>query len=364
MYPTWLEVDKAAIAHNTRYVLRVSGVPLMAVVKANAYGFGSLEVARTVIEAGASWLAVARCGEALALRAAGIRAPILVLGMATADEVDAALAQQITLTLYGTEIAEIYSRRAAEDGRTLDVHLKIDTGMGRLGVLADEAAGLAVYAQNLGGLAITGAYSHLSLVEDEENDPLTPQQQRRFDRGLAGLAAAGVTPAWVHCSNSASLISHAKSRYNLVRGGSILLGVNPFYYRPFPAELRRALSWKTQLASCRRLPEGWGVGYGEAYKAAGGEWIGVLPLGYGDGFRRIPGNDVLIRGKRVPVVGNVCTDMCMVRLPEALPLGEEVVVIGQQGQEAIWIEELSKRWRISYADVTSTISGRVPRISV
>ena len=364
MHPTWLEVDHTAIAHNTRYVLEVSKVPLMAVVKTNAYGFGAEDVARTALKAGASWLAVARCGEAFALRAAGITAPILVLGMATASEVDAALDQQITLTLYGAEIAEIYAGRAAAAGRDLQVHLKIDTGMGRLGVMAEDAVALADYVRSLGGITIRGAYSHLSMVEDEANDPLTPLQLQRFSSALAGLNAAGIFPEWVHCSNSASLLSQPQSRFNLVRGGSILLGVNPFYYCPAPDELQRTLSWKAQLASCRQLPAGWGVGYGQTYRAASDEWVGVLPVGYGDGFRRVPGNEVLIRGKRTPVVGTVCTDMCMVRLTEPLPVGEEVVLIGRQGDEAIWIEDISKRWRISYADVTSTISGRVPRVVV
>lgn len=364
IHPTWLEVDHSAIAHNTRYVLEVSKVPLMAVVKANAYGFGAEEVARTALKAGATWLAVARCGEALALRAAGITAPILVLGMATVGEVDCALEQQITLTLYSAEIAQIYAGRAAAAGRELQVHLKIDTGMGRLGVMAEDAGVLAEHVKSLGGVSIKGAYSHLSMVEDEENDPLTPLQLQRFSLAMDGLHAVGIDPEWVHCSNSASLISHPQSRFNLVRGGSILLGANPFYYRPFPQELQRALSWKAQLASCRQLPAGWGVGYGQTYRAASDEWVGVLPVGYGDGFRRIPGNEVLICGKRTPIIGTVCTDMCMVRLPELLPVGEEVVLIGSQGDEAIWIEEVSKRWHISYADVTSTISGRVPRIVV
>lgn len=363
-FPTWLEIDHAGITHNTRYALQVSRVPLMAVVKANAYGFGAKAVARTVLAAGASWLAVARCNEAIELREAGIMAPILVLGMVTPDEADIALRHDLTLTMYGNEIAEMYARRAAAAGLTLNVHMKIDTGLGRLGVLAEEAAALAQHALALGGIHIQGIYTHLSLVEDEENDPLTPLQISRLETAVASLEAMGVRPAWVHCSNSAALLSHPASRFNLVRAGALLLGINPYYYKPYPAELRRVVTWKAQLASCRTLPEGWGVGYVGRYRASKGEWVGTLPVGYGDGFHRYPGNEVLIRGKRVRVIGTECLDMCMVHLDEPLPLGEEVVLIGQQGEEAIWIEDLAERWNQTYSSIISRITGRVPRIVV
>lgn len=362
--PTWLEIDHDAIASNTHYTLQVSGVPLMAVVKANAYGFGSTAVARTVLAAGASWLAVARCNEAVQLREAGITAPILILGMVTPEEVDIAVQQHFSLTLYGAEIADKIAQRAAAAGETVNVHMKIDTGLGRLGVLAEEAASLADYARSLGGIHIQGVYTHLSQVEDVENDPLTPLQIRRLETAVESLDAMGVQPEWVHCSNSASLISHPRLRFNLVRAGAILLGINPFYYKSFPVELQRVLTWKTRLASCRQLPEGWGVGYAERYRAKHGEWVGALPLGYGDGFLRFPGNEVLIRGKRVPVVGTECLDMCMVRLEGPLPMGEEVVVIGQQGDEAIWIEDLASRWHMTYSSIGAGIAMRVPRVSV
>ena len=362
--PTWLEIDHDAIAHNTRYVSGLIKVPLMAVVKANAYGHGSVAVARTVLGAGASHLAVARFNEAMELRDAGITAPILVLGMAMPEEVDAAIQHQITLTLYGKEAADIYAQRAAAAGKTVDVHMKIDTGLGRIGVFAEDAAALAVYARSLGGINIEGIFTHLSIVEDDEVDPLTDLQLDRLEMAVAGLESVGVKPKWVHSSNSASLISHLRSRYDLVRAGAILLGINPFYYKDSPSELKRALTWKTRLISCRELPEGWGVGYVGRYRAKKGELVGTLALGYGDGFLRLPGNEVLIRGKRVKIIGTECLDMCMVSLTEPLPMGEEVVVIGQQGTEAIWIEDLARRWNMTYSSIASGIARRVPRVSV
>ena len=362
--PTWLEIDHDAIADNTRYISGLIKVPLMAVVKANAYGFGSVVVARTVLAAGASWLAVARCNEAVELREAGITAPILILGMVTPEEVDIAIQHHFSLTFYGAEIAELIAQRAAAANETVNVHMKIDTGLGRLGVLAEEAASLASHARSLGGINIEGIFTHLSIVEDDENDPLTNLQMDRLEIAVAGLESIGVKPEWVHSSNSASLISHPRSRYNLVRAGAVLLGINPFYYKAFPSELKRVLTWKTRLISCREMPEGWGIGYVGRYRAKRGEMVGTLALGYGDGFLRLPGNEVLIRGRRVPVIGTECLDMCMVRLDERLPMGEEVVVIGQQGNEAIWIEDLARRWNMTFSSIVSGIAPRVPRISV
>ena len=362
--PTWLEIDHPAIDHNTRYALRVSGVPLMAVVKANAYGHDSVAVARTVLAAGASSLAVARFNEAMELRDAGITAPVLVLGLVMPEDVDVALQQQISLTLYGKEAAEMYAQRAAAAGKPVDVHMKIDTGLGRIGVFAEDAAGLAAHVLSLGGIHIEGIFTHLSIVEDDDQDPLTDLQMDRLEAAVAGLESVGVKPQWVHSSNSASLLSHPRSRYNLARAGSFLLGINPFYYKAFPAELRRSLTWKTRLISCREMPEGWGIGYVGRYRAQKGELVGTLAIGNGDGFLRLPGNEVLIRGKRVKIIGTECLDMCMVHLDEQLPMGEEVVVIGRQGNEEITIEEVANRWKMTFSSIVSGIAGRVPRIGV
>ena len=362
--PTWLEIDHDAIVHNTRYVLEITKKPLMAVVKANAYGHDSVAVSRTVLKAGASHLAVARFNEALELRDAGITAPILVLGMVTPQEVDAALGLNISLTMFSKESAELYAQRAAAAGKMVDVHMKIDTGLGRIGVFAEDAASLGTYAQSLGGINIVGVFTHLSIVEDDAHDPLTDMQMDRLETAAAGIHAVGIHPQWVHCSNSASLISHPRSRYDLVRAGAILLGINPFYYKDIPTELRRAMTWKTSLMSCREMPEGWGIGYVGRYRAKKNELVGTLAMGYGDGFLRLPGNEVLIRGKRVKIIGTECLDMCMVHLDEPLPMGEEVVVVGCQGGEEITVEDLATRWNMTFSSIASTVSRRVPRIPV
>lgn len=361
-FPTWVEIDLNAVAHNTRAVLKIAGIPLMAVVKSNAYGFGAPQIARTALHAGADQLAVARFGEARVLREAGIIAPVLVFGMVTPAEVDEAIAQGVTLTLHSFETAELFAQRANAAGRQIHVHLKVDTGFGRLGVLPEEVIDLARSAHELGGITVDGIYSHLAIADEAPDHPVTRQQIECFGEVLDSLQAANLRPRWVHLGNSAAAFGLPAARFDLVRVGTALLGMKPFYFQPFPTELRRVITWKAQVASCRLLPEGWGVSYGHEYVTTGPEWIATLPVGYGDGFRRMPGNQVLIAGQRTPVVGRVCNDMCMVRLPHAVPAGTEVVLIGRQGNEEITTDELIDRWHTSQADIVSSINLRVPRV--
>ncbi|MHB8855982.1 MAG: alanine racemase [Bellilinea sp.] len=361
-FPTWVEIDLNAVAHNTRAVLKIAGAPLMAVVKSNAYGFGAPQIARTVLHSGAGQLAVARFGEARVLREAGITASVLVFGMVTPPEVDEAIAQEVTLTLHSFETAKLFAQRANAAGRQVRVHLKVDTGFGRLGVLPEEVIGLAQTCHVLGGITIDGIYSHLAMADEALDHPVTRQQIERFSGVLDSLQAAGLRPRWAHLGNSAAAFGLPAASFDMVRVGTALLGMKPFYFQPFPTELQRVIRWKVQVASCRLLPAGWGISYGHEYVTVAPEWIATLPVGYGDGFRRLPGNQVLIEGQRAPVVGRVCNDMCMVRLPHAVPAGTEVVLIGRQGSEEITTDELIDRWHTSQADIVSSINLRVPRV--
>jgi len=362
-FPNWLEIDLSAVTQNTREVLRQTGVPLMAVVKANAYGMGAVPVSRAMLAGGAEYLAVARGCEALALRRAGIEAPLLLFGLPAEGELDELMAASITLTLTGFEAAEIYARRAAALGLRPRVHLKVDTGMGRFGVLAEEVLPLARRALE-NGLELEGIYTHFAVIDSDPHDALNALQLERFHLALAALESAGLSPRWVHAANSAAALGQPQTRFNMVRAGSAMLGIRPFYYAPFPGYLRRVLAWKTRLLSCRTLPPGWGVSYGQTYHTAGEESIGVIAAGYADGFRRSPVNEVLVDGQRVPVVGRVCADNCMLRLSKPLPLGSEVILIGGQGNEAIQIEDLAERWNTAQADVVSAIAPRVERVYV
>ncbi len=361
-HPTWLEIDRQAVRSNCQAILQEVKTPLMAIVKAEAYGHGAVEVARAALAGGASWLGVARYGEARALRQAGIQAPLLVLGSVTPEEVDQALASQVTLTLHSPESLALFEQRAQAAGQPLRVHLKVDSGLGRLGVFAQDALALARQTKAGGLLVLDGLYSHLA-ASDEEH-PANAAQFGRFQQAIAALEAAGLRPRWVHLANSGAATFLPQTRFDLVRIGNLVLGLRirvdtelPEYYRP-------VLSWKARLAACRLLPAGWGVGYGQTYITPVDEWIGVVPVGYGDGLRRVPGNRVLVGGEVCPVVGRLCLDQLMVRLPRAFPPGEPVVIIGQQAGQAIRVHDLARLYQTSQVDVTSLIHSRVPRLSV
>jgi alanine racemase len=361
-YPTWIEINLSAIEENTRLTAEWTRVPLMGVVKDDGYGHGAVEIARAILGAGVISLAVSRVGEGLALRRAGIGVPVLVLSGATPLEVDAAVAHDLTLPLLGRESAEQIAARATELGRTASVHLKVDTGMGRIGVFAGEVLALARHAQSLSGLEIDGIFSHFALAGDDAD--FTRLQLTRFREALSALHSGGINPRWVHMANTMAIIHERESFFNLVRAGGILygqgMGPGP---APFTQKLRRGFTWKAQLLSCRLLPPGWGVGYNQDYHTSGEEWIGVVPVGYGDGYQRAPGTQVLIGGQRVPVVGRVCMDQFMVRLPKYYPPGSEVVLVGEQGNETILQEELQAIWHSSFSAVT-VLHPRVPRIYV
>lgn len=361
-HPTWIEIDLSAVANNCANIIRDTGTSLMAIVKGEAYGHGAVEVSRAAMEGGASWLGVARFGEARALRQSGIRAPILVLGMVTASEVDEAITSNVTLTLHSLETLQLFSARARAARQAVPVHLKVDTGMGRLGVFAEEIIPFTRQAQAAGGIYIDGMYSHLAAAEGQ--NPFNEIQCRRFDLAVRAMEETGLRPRWVHLANSAAAFFLPRSRYDMVRAGNLVLGLRIRIDQPLPNSYRPALTWKAQLASCRLLPAGWSVGYGANYITSREEFIGVVPVGYGDGLRRVPGNQIIIDGIKCPVVGRLCLDQLMVRLPRPYPLGEEIVIIGQKGDSSLWVHDLAALYQTSQVDFTTLIHGRVPRIYI
>lgn len=361
-HPTWIEINLSAVASNCARIIRDSGTPLMAIVKGEAYGHGAVEVSQAAIEGGASWLGVARFGEARALRQSGIRTPILVLGMVTPDEVDEAITSGVTLTLYSPETLQLFSARARAARQAVLAHLKVDTGMGRLGVFAEEIVSFARQAQAASGIHIDGMYSHLSVAEDQH--PLNEVQHQRFDLAVRAMEESGLRPRWVHLANSAAAFYRPQSRYDMLRVGNVVLGLRIRIDQPLPDSYRPVLTWKAQLASCRLLPAGWSVGYGASYITPHEELIGVIPVGYGDGLRRLPGNRIIIDGIKCPVVGRLCLDQLMVRLPRPYPMGEEVVLIGQQGDSSLWVHDLAALYQTSQVDITTLIHSRVPRIYI
>jgi alanine racemase len=363
---TWVETDLAAIRANTGRLLDLAGgAKLMAVVKANAYGHGAAAVARAAQQAGATYLGVARAGEGLELRALHIEGPVLVLGYTPPALAAEALAAGLTLTVYDAETAAAYAAAGRALGRPARVHVKLDSGMGRLGVLSPDAPALLRALRGLDGLDVEGLFTHLA-ASDLADQSSTLAQLRALDDVLGALGAAGLRPPIVHAANSAAVVRRPEARYDLVRSGIMLYGLDPSDDVPCPPGFSPALAWKTRVAQVKNLPPGHGVSYGPEYITRTAETVAVLPVGYADGYRRVPKNvnEVLVGGQRAPVRGRVCMDQIVIGVSHVpgVRVDDEVVLIGRQGAETISAEALARRWGTINYDVTSGIMARVQRV--
>lgn len=361
-HTTWLEIDLGAIKNNTRELMRLSQRPLAAVVKANAYGHGVVRVAQAASQAGANWLAVARYEEAKLLRSNWIMTDTLVMGYSPVEYAQEAARENIRLAVFDRDTAQAYSQSASGVGMTLRVHVKVDTGMNRIGIRPEDGLEFIHWLHGLPGIEVEGVFTHFARA-DEPEEPATRDQIRRFDSLLDGLTQAGLRPALVHASNSGAVINFPSARYDLVRCGIALYGLHPSAQTVLPDSFRPALALKTRLTAIKELPAGAGVSYNHLYTTKKRERIGTLAIGYADGLRRIKGNLVLIRGKEAPIVGAVCMDQCMVQLdgiPEA-ETGDEVVVIGQQGDLKRSAEQVAGVWGTINYEVTCGMAERLPR---
>ena len=361
-YSTWVEVDLGIIEANARRLTGLTPAKLMAVVKANAYGHGAIPVAQAAARGGASWLGVARADEALELRAAGIGLPILVLGPAPVEQLAALIAAGVSLAVGDESQVEAAALAAGDQQAIAKVQLKLDSGMNRLGAPPEAAAGLARRIKEHAGLRFEGVFTHFARADEGVPEPIQ-RQVERFEQALTALGSAGLRPPLVHAANSAATLGWPESHYDLVRVGIALYGLRPAPAAPLPAGLLPALRWKSQLTRIRSVPPGEGISYGHTYVTRQTERIGTVPVGYADGLRRTAGNQLLVGGVPVPVVGRVCMDFCMVqldRVPEARE-GDEVVIIGTQGGSRLSAEQLADRWGTINYEVTCGIGARVPR---
>jgi len=366
--PTRAEVNLSAIANNVRVACRLAGrgVAVMAVMKADAYGHGGVPVARAALGAGATWLGVATPEEAPALRAAGIRSRILVLGPIAPQQAGLVVAHDLDQCVSDPTQAEALSREAASAGRTLHLHLKVDTGMGRVGLPPRAVLQAAERTAKLPAIRLVGLMTHFA--ESDADDPgFTREQLARFEAVTRTLRDGGFPIPLRHAANSAALMRHPAARLDLVRPGIMLYGCSPCATRrPDDPALVPALRLRTAISQITDLGAGGTVSYGRTFVAPRDMRIATLPIGYADGVSRtLSGRGhVLIRGQRVPIVGRVCMDMTMVdvtRAPDARP-GDEAVLIGRQGAEEITADEVAA-WQgtISY-EVLCRIGPRVPRV--
>ncbi|HNG44921.1 MAG TPA: alanine racemase [Elusimicrobiota bacterium] len=364
--PTWAEIDLNAFRHNLKALARFlpRRVSIMAVLKADGYGHGALPLARAAARLGKKvrlWgFGVSSVEEGLALRAGGLRERILVLGsLYPFESLDVALAGRLTPTIGSRGAAQALASRARRLGRPAECHVKIDTGMGRIGMApatAREALGLF---QANPFLRVEGVYTHLACADSA---PETAQQLRAFEEALGGLSTR---PPWVHAANSAGALGRPAARYDLVRPGIALFGVPPSPSLGKILSLRPVLSWKTRVVFVKMIPKGTPVSYGWTWRAPRRSRIATLPVGYADGYPRVLSNrgEVLLRGRRCPVVGRVTMDQILVDVTglRGVDVGEEVVLIGQQGGQKITAEDLALAAGTIPYEILCGISKRVPR---
>ena len=362
-FSTWLEINLEAIRNNVRQLRKITGIDVMAIVKANGYGHGAIPVAQAAIEAGATWCGVGRLEEAISLRKAGLDCRILIMGYTPAAGIPEAIAQDISVTVYDQDQGEQYSVQALAMAKPVHIHVKVDSGMGRLGVMSHEAPEFIRWLKTQKGLHIEGIFTHFARA-DEPQVALTHLQIGRFSEILVFLKSEGINPEQIHAANSAGAIYFPDSRFNIVRSGIAIYGLDPSTEASLPPDFQPALTWKARLTSVKVFPPGHGISYGSIYTTTHYEKIGTIPAGYADGFRRVSHQQVLIGGKRVPVVGRVCMDQCAVLLdeiPEA-QIGDEAVLLGKQGDERISAEEIGARWGTVNYEVVCGLANRLPRI--
>lgn len=355
---TWAEVDLSAIQHNLRRLRAITQTRVMAVVKANAYGHGAVPVARAAEAAGVDWLGVARAEEGLALRAAGLTRPILVLGHTPPDQAAEALGADLALTVWEPAAAQAYAAQARALNRAAALHVKIDTGMGRLGVLPTEAAAVIDQVARLDGARLAGVCTHFANADEAQPALSAAAQLAVFEQVIAALPAR---PPLLHASNSAGALSVPAARLDLVRCGIALYGLHPSPETPCPPDFRPALTWWARVTQVKRLPAGHGVSYGHQYITPRPETVAALGVGYADGYRRVLNvNEVVVHGQRAPVLGRVCMDQIIVRVDHlpAVRVGEAALLLGP----GLPADELAAKWDTINYEVVCGIMARVPRV--
>ena len=366
MRPTWAEIDLRAFDRNVAAIASrlPAGSRFVAIMKANAYGHGAVELAQRFSAAGASgpaMIAVILLEEALELRRAGITLPLLVLGPLTAAQLPVAIDNQLTIGVPGPE--ELANVCALPRDRNVAIHLKLDTGMGRMGVTDGELPHVIELLRGAPHVTLDALYTHFANAGDRE-DPFTEQQIARFQELVAALRDAGITAPLHHVANSAGTIRGSVSPGDFARVGLWLYGGEPMDHEV--SRLEPVMRWRTEIARLKELPAGQSVGYGMTFRTARPSRIATLPVGYADGYGRLLSNrgEVLVRGRRAPVVGRVSMDLVTIDVTDipGAAVGDEVVLLGRQDGDEISAEELAaKLGTISY-EVFCGVGARVPRV--
>jgi len=365
--PCWADIDLTAFRRNLQ-TLQSTLPPttgVMAVVKANAYGHGSVSIARAAQDGGAAYLGVSSLEEGVELRQAGIRTPILVLGsLFPFENFPVLFEHQLTPTVASLAMAEALSKEAVIRGRKCPIHLEIDTGLGRTGVSTISALDVITQISQLPNLILEGVYTHFSSADVDTE--FTRRQSEAFIQVVQAAAAAGIKPRWVHAANSSAVLRSPNLPMTLARPGLALYGVPPFSPLPENMKLEPVLSFKTRIVFVKMLPQGSSVSYARTWTASRLSRIATLAVGYADGLPRLLSNrgEVLVRGQRAPIVGRVTMDMTMIDvtdLPEC-HVGDDVVLLGRQDKQELRAVEWAAWADTNAYEILCGISARVPRV--
>jgi alanine racemase len=366
-YRNWVEIDLDNFRHNWNVIRRLVGsdVRVMQVVKADAYGHGAIEISRAALKNGVSCLGVANADEGVQLRVSGIEAPIIILSPSTASEIDDIIKYSLVPCVSDPGFARELSRRLADRGTSMAVHVEIDTGMGRGGVLYDDAVSVIEEIQRLEYIRIEGIFSHLSLSESAGDD-YNYRQGRLFRELLESLERKGITIPVKHLANSGGVINFPEFHLDLIRPGIMTYGIYPGPETKSTVDLAPVMTFKTTIVLLKDVPSGYSVGYGRTYRTSGPARIATIPVGYGDGYGFVLSNrgEALVRGCRVPVVGRVSMDMCNLDVTDVpgCATGDEVVLMGRQGDDVITADEIARKSRTISYEVACALGKRAPRV--
>lgn len=362
--PTQALVNLEAIRNNVRNLKNFLGskTAIIAVVKADGYGHGEVEVAKATFEAGAQMVSVATPDEAVRLRVAGISGDILVMGPSPLAFVGKAAELGIAITVSSAEWLQAALGVSETFVKPLKIHVKIDSGMGRIGLRdAGELQSLVDIVKKSDQVLMDGIFTHFACADEKDPD----RTQEQFATFMKLVKTLQKKPRLVHASNSAATLLYPEYALDAVRFGIGLYGIAPSEYveGKLPFQLKKAFQLESELAYVKLLEAGNQISYGGTYETTKDEWIGTIPIGYADGLKRgLRGQEVLIGGERMPIVGTICMDQCMVKLSRQLPIGEKVVLIGRQGEEEVTMVEWAERLGTIPYEIAVTIAKRVPRI--
>lgn len=362
--PVWAEVDLAAIKNNVREIKKGlnPGVKFCAVVKADAYGHGAVAVSRAVLAAGADRLAVAILNEAIELRRAGFLVPIQILGYTPPEQARTVAAYDIAQTVYSMDAVRALAAAGVETGKKVKVHIKIDTGMGRIGILAEEAGEFAAAIASMEGIEIEGVFSHFATA-DAADKTYAKAQYAKFEEALHRITARGIKIPIRHIANSAATLEMPETQLDMVRPGIILYGLWPSAEVKQNICLTPAMCLKAKIAHVKDVAAGTGISYGRTYVAKSGRKIATLPIGYADGWTRLLSGrtDVLINGSRAPLVGRICMDQCMADISDIpdVKSGDTAILFGTP--ELTTDEVAGILGTINY-ELVCMVGKRIPRV--